>query len=146
MMALVAWSHQAHAVDCNVSANPLSFGNYDTKADATSTTRITITCHAWGNATSVDYTLTASAGSGSYSNRQLFNGSNTISFNLYTSATDSGIWGDGSGDGTVTLTGTLTHKTPPVILTIYGLIRGGQKVVPGSYSTMIPITVTLTYQ
>ncbi len=101
---------------------------------------------AWGGASSINYTLSASVGSGTYANRQVLNGSNVIAYNLYTTSADTSIWGDGNGDGTVTLSGTVTKQVGTVNLTIYGKINGGQNVVPGSYATTIPITVTLTYQ
>jgi spore coat protein U-like protein len=148
MMAVAAtWSPNGSAATCTVSANPLSFGTYSTTSNATSTTTITISCGGWGNGSkSVSYTLSASAGSGSYANRQLLNGSNAVSYNLYTSSAYTTIWGDGTGDGTITLSGTITNQQPSVPITIYGVIRAGQNAVPGSYGTTVPITVTLTYQ
>jgi spore coat protein U-like protein len=151
MTAVAAWSHQALAASCSVTANPMSFGVYSTTSDAPSTTTVTISCNGWGNGNgngskSVNYTLSASAGSGSYANRQLLNGNNTISYNLYTNISYTSVWGDGTGDGTITVTGTITNQQPSVPITIYGVIRAGQNVVPGSYATTVPITVTLTYQ
>ncbi|MEF9403545.1 MULTISPECIES: spore coat protein U domain-containing protein [Ralstonia solanacearum species complex] len=146
LVALASWAPGALAVNCTVTANALSFGAYNTLSNLTGTTTVTITCSAWAGSNSISYTLTASAGSGTYANRQLLTGSNVIAYNLYTTSADTSIWGDGNGDGTVTLTGTVTKQQGTVTLTIYGKINGGQNVVPGSYATMVPITVTLTYQ
>jgi spore coat protein U-like protein len=153
MTAVAAWSHQALAATCTVSAIPMSFGDYSTTSNAPSTTTVTISCGGWGNGNgngngskSVNYMLSASAGSGSYANRQLLNGGNAISYNLYTNISYTSVWGDGTGDGTITVTGTITNQQPSVPITIYGVIRAGQNVVPGSYATTVPITVTLTYQ
>ncbi|AXW61214.1 hypothetical protein CJO94_03870 [Ralstonia solanacearum] len=146
LIALASWAPGALAVSCSVSANALSFGAYNTTSNLTGTTTVTITCGAWGGASSITYTLSASVGSGTYANRQVLNGSNVIAYNLYTTSADASIWGDGNGDGTVTLSGTVTKQVGTVNLTIYGKINGGQNVVPGSYATTVPITVTLTYQ
>ncbi|MEF3059476.1 spore coat protein U domain-containing protein [Ralstonia solanacearum] len=146
LAALASWAPDALAVSCTVTANALSFGAYNTLSNLTGTTTVTITCGAWAGSNSISYTLTASAGSGTYANRQLLAGSNVIAYNLYTTSADTSIWGDGNGDGTVTLTGTVTKQQGTVNLTIYGNINGGQNVVPGSYATTVPITVTLTYQ
>lgn len=146
LAALASWAPGALAVSCSVTANALSFGAYNTTSNLTGTTTVTITCGAWGGASSVNYTLSASVGSGSYANRQLLNGGNAIAYNLYTTSADTSIWGDGNGDGTVTFSGQVTKQVGTVNITIYGKINGGQNVVPGGYATTVPITVTLTYQ
>jgi spore coat protein U-like protein len=143
--ALAALAHPALAVTCTVSAPAISFNTYDTKNNDTSATTITISCGGWGGTKTVNYTLTASAGSGSYSSRQILNGSQVIFYNLYTNSAHTAIWGDGNS-GTATFTGTVTNSSSQATVTVYGLINGGQNVVPGSYTTTLPITVTLTYQ
>jgi spore coat protein U-like protein len=147
LIALTALAQQALAassVTCTVNPNPLNFGSYNTTSDLGMPMTVTISCGGWGQTNSVSYTLSATAGSGSYSGRQMPNGSNTIVYNLYTTSGDTTIWGDGTS-GTITLTGTVTKQTSTVNVTIYGLIRGGQNVVPGGYATTTPITVSLAY-
>jgi spore coat protein U-like protein len=135
----------ASNVSCTVTPTTLAFGSYNTTADLSMPMTMAVTCGGWGSQTSsVSYVLTASAGSGSYSGRQMLNGANVITYNLYTTSGETTIWGDGTG-GTVTLTGTVTKQNPTVNVTIYGLIRGGQNVIPGSYSTTTAVNVTLTY-
>jgi spore coat protein U-like protein len=141
-LALVA--ERALGVTCSVTPLPLNFGSYNTTTDLSVATTVQISCGAWGQSSSVNYTLSASAGSGSYSGRQMANGSNSITYNLYTDSTDTTVFGNGTS-GSITLTGTVTKQTSPVTVTIYGLIRGGQNVVPGSYANNPAITLTLTY-
>lgn len=145
-LALIALTPQAFAaLNCTVSVPAVNFGTYDTKNSDSSATTVTITCGGWGSTKSVSYTLTASSGPGSYSNRQMFSGSHVISYNLYTNSTHSAIWGDGTS-GTATYSGTVTNTSSTATVTVYGLINSGQNVVPGAYATTAPITVTLTWQ
>ena len=146
LIAATGLSQQAPAanVSCTVTPNTLSFGSYNTTSDLSMPMTMTISCGGWGQTNSVNYVLSASAGSGSYSGRQMLNSANVITYNLYTTSGDTTIWGDGTS-GTITLTGTVTKQSPSVNVTIYGLIRGGQNVVPGSYATTTAVNVTLTY-
>lgn len=134
------------AFSCSVSVTtPQSFGSYSTTSDSSSAIPLTVSCGGWGSQiSSATFVLTASSGSGSYSGRQMFNGSNVITYNLYTTSGNTTIWGDGNS-GTITFTGTLTKNSPSTTVTAYGLISGGQNVPPGSYTTTTPINVTLTY-
>jgi spore coat protein U-like protein len=147
LIAAAGLSQQALAanVNCTVTPTTLNFGSYNTTSDLSMSMTMTVSCGGWGSQTnSVSYVLSASAGSGSYSGRQMLSGGNLITYNLYTTSGETTIWGDGTG-GTVTLTGTVTKQNPSVNVTIYGLIRGGQNVAPGSYSTTTAVNVTLTY-
>lgn len=136
----------ASSVSCQVTPPAtLNFGSYNTTTDLSTPITVTITCGGWGSQTSsVSYVLSASAGSGSFSGRQMLNSSSVITYNLYTTSADTTIWGDGTS-GTITLTGTVTKQNPTVNVTIYGLVRGGQNVIPGSYATTTAVNVTLSY-
>lgn len=148
VVAALGLSEQSLAagnLSCSVTTPAtLSFGAYGTTNDLTVPMTMTVSCGGFGQTNSVNYVLSASAGTGSYSGRQLLNGGNIITYNLFTTSGETAIWGDGSS-GTLTLTGTVTKQAPSVNVTIYGLIRGGQNVVPGSYATTTNINVTLTY-
>ena len=145
-LALIALAHPAFAaLNCTVSVPSVNFGAYDTKNSDSSATTVTITCGGWGSTKSVSYTLSASSGPGSYANRQMVSGSHVISYNLYTNSAHSAIWGDGTS-GTATYSGTITNTNSTATVTVYGLINGGQNVVPGAYATSAPITVSLTWQ
>ena len=146
-LALIALAPPAFAaaVNCTVNVPAVNFGTYDTRSSDSSATTVTIDCTGLGPTKSVSYTLTASSGPGSYSNRQMVSGSQAISYNLYTNSAHSAIWGDGTS-GTATYSGTVTNASPSATVTVYGLINSGQNVAPGGYGTTAPITVTLTWQ
>jgi spore coat protein U-like protein len=67
--------------------------------------------------------------------------SDTLNYNLYTSAAMVKVWGDGTqGSSTVSVSG-VKNNTPSVI--IYGKIFPLQNVSAGSYSE--PLVVTITF-
>lgn len=122
----------------SLTADNINFGNYNplsaSNTDATGNIQITCT-----NNTSYSVAL-SSGGSGSYSTRQLNDGgSNNLNYNLYTSASYSTVWGDGTGSSdTVDQTGSGNQDT----LTVYGRLPAGQSVANASYSDTINVTVT----
>ncbi|WP_231748247.1 spore coat protein U domain-containing protein [Burkholderia sp. ABCPW 14] len=118
------------------------FGTYDTINSATTAMTITVRCTGNGNPTPA---ASASAGGGSYSNRQMTRtgGGNLLSYNLYLDSAHTMVWGDGISGGTSTISfGKLNNSSASA--TVYGLIRGGQNVVPGAYTDQT-ITITLSY-
>lgn len=129
---------------CAVSASGMSFGNYDpisgAHADTTGTVRVACTLTV---ALTGSYTVSLSAGnSGSYSARHLRNGSNTLSYNLFTTSARSIVWGDGTGGSSSVTQNFLALLFVENTLTIYGRIPGGQNVPAGTYNDTITVTVT----
>jgi spore coat protein U-like protein len=123
---------------CSLSTNPLAFGTYTpSSASLAGSTTIAATC-----TNSTPYTLSFNAGAtsgGTISQRLMANGSATLKYNLYTSAADTTVLGDGtSSSSTITGTGTGSAQTS----TIYGLIPTGQYVSIGSYSDTITATIS----
>lgn len=121
-----------------VTANALDFNDYDplTGADKDATTTIDVTC-----TNGTPFTVKLNGGNtGTITQRKLKEdaGSDELNYNLYTDASRTTLWGDGSTGQTVTGTGTGTA----VQETVYGRISGGQndKSV-GSYSDVITVTV-----
>jgi spore coat protein U-like protein len=96
-------------------------------------------------AASVSYEIELGpGGGGTYAMREMTSASGTLDYQLYTDASRTTIWGDGTG-GTVTTgfngqlaAGTTTHSYP-----VHGAIPARQNVAAGSYSDVI--TVTLNY-
>ena len=91
----------------------------------------------------LSWTVTLTTGNGgSYSPRLLSNGVSTLSYNLYTSAAHSSIWGDGTGvtsavsDQVLLLVGANTFNYP-----VYGRIPARQDAAAGSYTDTIMVTV-----
>lgn len=120
-----------------VTATALAFGNYDPLAgsnlDGTST--IDVTC---SSGTSFSISLNA-GGSGDINSRVMSDGgSGELSYGLYTDASRSTVWGDGSTGSQVTGTGTGSA----VQETVYGRIPSGQNDKPaGSYNDTITVSV-----
>jgi len=120
--------------DCTVTAGPVVFGNYNPFAlqSLDSAGTINVSCTP-----SSSYTLSLSTGGGSYAQRQLSGSGDVLYYNLYTSASRTAIWGDGSGgSGTVSGSGEEENHT------VYGRIAAQQNVKVGSYGDSIIVTVT----
>jgi len=140
LLLSILWLPEASAA-CSVNNPNLVFGSFNTlTAGSTvdSTTTITITCDSQSS-----YTIALSTGgSGTYSPRRMASGSNNLEYNLYTDATYSQIWGDGtSGSATVAsgsaLLGSRDHP-------VYGRIPLSTQwnASVGSYSDSITLTIT----
>ncbi len=137
----------AQLESCAVSATGVSFGSYDPLAGSATeiTGEIEVTCNVALEASTVSYAIQlATGGSGTYAMREMTSGSGTLDYQLYTDASRTTVWGDGTG-GTVThsfnellIIGTHTHR-----YSVHGAIPAGQNVAAGSYSDVI--TVTLNY-
>lgn len=132
---------------CTASATGLMFGAYSPFAPspATITGTVTITCTAAG-ATQVNYTVQLGPGSsGNAGARSMSNGISRLNYQLYTTATRSIPWGDGTG-GTATVSDayTLGGLTPVIRnYTAYGAIPASQLVTPGAY--LENLTVMIVY-
>lgn len=130
---LLAFSSSVLHADCTVSAGGVAFGNYNPFSlqalDGAGT--INVSCSP-----SSSYSLSLSTGGGSYAQRQLAGSGAVLYYNLYTSASRSVIWGDGSG-GTATVGGDGEGTSH----TVYGSIPAQQNVQVGSYGDTIIVTV-----
>jgi len=132
---------------CTVSAVGVNFGIYNPLSGTPDTAMgtVTVTC----TVTLIDlfesWTVALSAGNSSnYTSRSLANGSSILSYNLYTSAAYTNVWGNGSGS-TSLVSGnvTLAVGTTQTNYTVYGRIPAGQDSAAGMY--MDTIVVTLNY-
>jgi spore coat protein U-like protein len=130
---------------CLVSADPLSFGNYDPidSTDTTANTNLYVTC-----SDTTPYSVYLEAGLHSSSNvlnRNML-GSNSgglLAYQLYTTSTTSGpIWGDGTV-GTDYQCGIGTGSQDTFI--VYGVIPAGQTFAPDDISYTDVMTVNVTY-
>jgi spore coat protein U-like protein len=152
MLLMLGSAEALAAADCTVSAVGVNFGVYDpfiTTPDD-SVGEITVTCtHVSGPATDVRYTLTLSTGgSGSYLPRRLRAGSALLAYNLWSNATQSSIWGNGSS-GTVIITGSMKvgpgvgNEIRSAVHPIYGRIPALQDAAEDDF--LDSIVATLTY-
>lgn len=126
--------------NCTVSTTAIAFGPVNpiagTNIDGTGS--VTVTCTN-GTAWAVD----ADEGGGSgatLADRRMTAGGNLLSYDLYTNAARTTLWGDGTAS-TVTVAGTGTGAAQAA--TIYGRVPSGQTTVaPGSYADTVSVTVT----
>lgn len=134
LAAALALSTQAGwTATCTVDAPGANFGNYDVFSEQSldGAGTISVSCDA-----STEYTLSLSAGGGSYALRAMASGANTLAYNLYTDATYTVIWGDGTGNtATVSGSGIASNHT------IYGRIPARQNAFVGSYTDTITVTL-----
>ncbi|MBR0650383.1 spore coat protein U domain-containing protein [Roseomonas terrae] len=128
----------AARAQCSVTAVPVTFATYQPFAATSldSTGSITLSCLlAIGN-----YTVTLGPGGGSVAARRMANGPTLLSYQLYTTAARTTIWGDGTG-GTVTVPGSCLLACVRT-LTIYGRVPARQVVRPGAYLDTILVTMS----
>jgi spore coat protein U-like protein len=145
-LALMGAAQTAAALGetCTVAGSGVAFGGY-TPTSATAlagTGTITMTCS--GLVSLLDsWTITLSAGLyGTFAARKMKTGSSLLSYNLYTSAAHSVVWGDGTaGTGVVSDTETFTIGTNYYYYTVYGLIGAMQDLPAGTYTDTITVTV-----
>lgn len=125
---------QAWAAACTVVAQGVAFGTYNSLSATSldSTGNVAVICDVIA-----PYTIALSAGNGSSSSRTMLSGAKTLDYNLFTDATRTGVWGDGSGNtGTVSGIGLFANHT------VYGRMPPRQNAQVGSYSDLIIVTVT----
>lgn len=127
------------AVTCTVSTVPVAFGSYvpslGTPTDGVGT--ININC----DKAPASNPISISAGrSGSFTSRTMSNGKSNLSYNLYTSAARTQVWGDGTGGSAKVSYGGGGAKT--FAITVYGRITALQNVTAGSYSDSLLVTIS----
>jgi spore coat protein U-like protein len=132
----------AHALSCTVSATPVAFGNYTPLQPSVlnSSGTISVSCIVASGRNPVTITLSKGA-SGSFLQRTMTNGLDTLNYNLYLDATYMQIWGDGTG-GSVADNDSVNPGHPDISATVYGQIPPLLDPSTGSYSDSITVTVT----
>lgn len=129
------------ASNCVVSASNLAFGAFDGLTALTATSGVTVKC-----TNGVGYDVKLGTGGGSYTTRLMSDGgSNTLQYNLYTTAGNTTVWGNGTGStGTVSWTGTGLSSAGEYTHTVYGTLpvtSANQAAPVGSYNDTITVTV-----
>jgi spore coat protein U-like protein len=126
--------------NCTVSTSPIAFGSVNpiSGADVDASGGITVTC-----TNGTGWTAAAGVGSGSgasFASRRMSDGSNLLSYNIYTDSGRTSVWGDGTGS-TATIGNTGDGSAQSV--TVYGRVASGQtSVPPGDYDDTVSVTVT----
>ena len=133
-VALAITAQQCWAVLCSFTATGVAFGGYDVFSNQSldSTGNISVTCDV-----SAPYSISLSTGGGSYASRAMSSGGHTLNYNLYTDATRTVVWGDGTGSTAVINASGLTGSH-----TVYGRIPARQNINVGVYGDIITVTLT----
>lgn len=138
----------ASAVTCTAAVAPPSFGVYNplgaTPNDSNGS--VTVVCLPVPLAVLQGYTLGLSSGSaGGYSMRRLVSGANTLQYQLYSDASHSLVWGDGSA-GTVTVVGSFLLQVVTSVSathTVYARMPAHQSsAVAGAYADTLLLTIS----
>jgi spore coat protein U-like protein len=123
---------------CAINVSGVSFNSYDVFAtfDPTSTGSITYNCSsAVPVPTSITIDLTQGNAS-TYNPRQLTNGQDALSYNLYLDASGQSIWGNGTAGNQHYISSALSST-----VYIYGIIPARQNAKVGTYTDAITATI-----
>jgi len=134
-LILLPGSAQAYCRFTSVS--PVGFGAYNVFSKLPNNSGIgsvTIDCNGFG-APNMAVAL-GTGQSGTYSFRAMNNGANRLIYNIYTSASRTIIWGDGSGGSSA-----LFVLQNGATLSLFGQIPEGQDAGVGIYTDTITVTV-----
>jgi spore coat protein U-like protein len=133
----------AHAA-CRVTTTGINFGAYDVFAAVPRDSAGTVIVACDRNPpTDVTISIGPSSTSGGFQPRQMRHAvqADRMNYNLFTTASVTTVWGDGSA-GTSTVLLTKVNKNRPVTTTIYGRIPPAQNVSVGTYSDSVTVTIT----
>jgi len=140
LATLAVLTPAAAKAQCSITVKPVSFGTYlpisSVPADSTGT--VTIGCHLFFGPYAVALNQ-GLFGRGNFDNRRMNAGSAYLSYQLYTNAARTLIWGDGI-EGSQIAFGVCTGVCS-ASYTIYGRIPAHQTVSPGSYADTLTVTV-----
>ena len=136
---------QAGNAVCTVAVSGVAFGSFNPLSGQSASTNgtIAITCSGAASDTA-NYTITITAGLGSFSARKLVAGADTLSYNLYRDSGCTQVWGDGTaGTSTVSDSVTLTSTSVTTNYVVYSRIAGGQRMAKvNTYSDNLLVTLT----
>jgi spore coat protein U-like protein len=127
---------------CTAIATPVGFGTYlpfsPTPTDSTGS--VTVTCNRFVGSFTIALNAGANDG-GSFARRRMrSNGTSFLHYQLYTKATRTIVWGDGTG-GSSTV-GAFCFVRCSTSATIFGRIPPRQAVRPGTYADTTLVTIT----
>lgn len=124
---------------CTISTTGVNFGTYNvfqgTPDDADG--QVTFRCTTFELFVRIDLDR---GGAASFNPRQMRQGSEILSYNLYRDASRSTIWGDGTG-GTQNFVQIFVPANQNINLTVYGRIPAGQDVRAGAYTNTVTATI-----
>lgn len=126
----------AAAMACTVTVTPLAFGSIDPVArmPTESTGTLVVSCP-----TQTSYTLSIDGGNGTVGDRFMTGAADTLRYQLYTDASLSLVWGDGTA-GTVTVAGSAGPADTTHV--VYGRVPAQPLAKAGAYTDTLTVTVT----
>lgn len=137
------------AINCSTTVPGLAFGGYDPTLPAPTdiTSSMTVTCtRAILDPWSVSYSVELSTGSsGSYATRRMNAGTARLNYNVYTNASRSQVWGNGTSSTTIvstTMSFNFFQFSKSATHTAYGRIPAGQSANPGNFGDNLVVTLT----
>ena len=129
------------AKNCIINAPDLNLGTFEGDNNLTASSTISVRCTS-GTTFFVDL----STGAGTYANRTMSNGTDTLSYNLFTDNTYTTVFGDGTsstGRGSGTGAGMAVGNAQSVL--VYGQLLASANTGPvgaGTYTDTITATIT----
>lgn len=121
------------AAACTVNPQAVSFGSYDSLSPIPldGVGNIHVNCDV-----SVSLTVTLGPGAGTYNQRHMSAGADSLDYNLFTDASRTVIWGDGIAGNSVSVT------SDNVDLPVYGRVTARQNVPANSYTDSVTVTIS----
>lgn len=136
LLAVIAPLLAMPALACTVSTGTLAFGAIDALLPfpTDSGAIVQVSCPE-----ATDYSISLSAGGGSYGGRVMSSGAEALQYQLYVDASRLSSWGDGSG-GSVLVYG--SADADGSLHTVYGRVPHQPLAKPGTYSDSLLVTVS----
>lgn len=133
------------ALGCSLQAPGLAFGAYNplSPVPVDSASGVTVTCTGIPGM-SIAYTLRLGVGgSGSFGERRMRSSDQwALTYNLYTNAARTLVWGDGNGGSQVVSDAfTLSAPSASRVHPVHGRLFARQNVPPGTYVDTLVLTV-----
>lgn len=131
--AMLVAAPLARSQQCTITTTSVAFGAYDTFAAVSldSNGSVSVSCDV-----PTGYSLTMDTGGSGTFNRAMASGPNRLAYGLFTDATRSVVWGNGTG-ATSRVNGSGLGTTHIV----YGRVPARQNVRAGSYADALVVTV-----
>ena len=138
-LGALCWAGAAGAATvCTVTITTLAFGTF-VGAQLNTTATATVDCSGIKPDASIPLTIAVNGGGGTIAARRLVNGANQLSYQIYTDAARSIVWGNGTTGSTVA--GSSSNSVNSVH-TVYGRVPAATTPPTGTYTDTLTFTVT----
>lgn len=151
LCAALAWTGAARAgcsssgaCLCSISLTSIVFGSYNPQAlsPTDSVGTLSVSCSSPDPADSTMSIAFSPGVSGNSNARTMQSGVHLLYYNLYTDATRTSVWGDGSGGGETVAANFPATSGGLVRMHIYGRIPAQQNAWVGVYHDSVTVTVS----